>query len=142
MSTPLLHPMFQLYQLDTHISTFQNWPFTEDCTCTLEQMAEAGFIHCSSENEPDLAQCFFCFKELKGLEQEDDPLLEHKKLSSSCAFISIKKKIEDLTLNEFLKLDTERAKNKIVKETSWKRTEFGEHAKEVWHDIEQLAALE
>uniref|UniRef100_A0A7N4NZ59 Baculoviral IAP repeat-containing protein 5 n=1 Tax=Sarcophilus harrisii TaxID=9305 RepID=A0A7N4NZ59_SARHA len=108
----------------------------------LTQMAEAGFIHCPSENEPDLAQCFFCFKELEGWEPEDDPMLEHKKHSSSCAFISIKKKIEELTLNEFLKLDKERAKNKIEKETSRKRIEFEERAKEVRHDIEQLAALE
>uniref|UniRef100_A0A7N4V2I6 Baculoviral IAP repeat-containing protein 5 n=1 Tax=Sarcophilus harrisii TaxID=9305 RepID=A0A7N4V2I6_SARHA len=142
MSAPPLPQTWQLYLLDSRISTFQNWPFTEDCACTPERMAEAGFIHCPSENEPDLAQCFFCFKELEGWEPEDDPMLEHKKHSSSCAFISIKKKIEELTLNEFLKLDKERAKNKIEKETSRKRIEFEERAKEVRHDIEQLAALE
>lgn len=38
------------------------------------QMAEAGFIHCPTENEPDLAQCFFCFKELEGWEPDDDPM--------------------------------------------------------------------
>lgn len=38
------------------------------------QMADAGFIHCPTENEPDLAQCFFCFKELEGWEPDDDPL--------------------------------------------------------------------
>ncbi|XP_036613338.1 baculoviral IAP repeat-containing protein 5-like [Trichosurus vulpecula] len=142
MSSPQLPSTWQLYQLDTRISTFQNWPFTEDCTCTPNRMAEAVFIHCPSENEPDLAQCFFCFKELEGWESEDDPMLEHKKHSPSCAFISIKKKIEDLTLEEFLKLDKERAKNMIVKETSRKRTEFEQCAKEVQRAIEQLAALE
>ncbi|XP_036613054.1 baculoviral IAP repeat-containing protein 5 [Trichosurus vulpecula] len=142
MSASQLPPTWQLYQLDTRISTFQNWPFTEDCACTPKRMAEAGFIHCPSENEPDLAQCFFCFKELEGWEPEDDPMLEHKKHAPSCAFISIKKKIEDLTLEEFLKLDKERAKNMIVKETSRKRTEFEERAKEVRRAIEQLAALE
>ncbi|XP_044513879.1 baculoviral IAP repeat-containing protein 5-like [Gracilinanus agilis] len=119
MSVLLLPPMWQLYLLDTCISTFQNWPFMEDCTCTPERLAEAGFIHCPSENEPDLAQYFFCFKELEGWEPEDDSMLEHKKHSSS-DFIGIKKKIEDLILNEFLKLDKERAKNKTEKETSQK----------------------
>uniref|UniRef100_A0A8C5YEN2 Baculoviral IAP repeat-containing protein 5 n=1 Tax=Microcebus murinus TaxID=30608 RepID=A0A8C5YEN2_MICMU len=77
-------------------------------------MAEAGFIHCPTENEPDLAQCFFCFKELEGWEPDDDPIEEHKKHSSGCAFLSVKKQFEELTLSEFLKLDRERAKNKIV----------------------------
>lgn len=39
---------------------------------------------------------------------------EHKKHSSGCAFLSVKKQFEELTLSEFLKLDKERAKNKIV----------------------------
>lgn len=38
------------------------------------QMAAAGFVHCPSENGPDVAQCFFCFKELEGWEPDDDPL--------------------------------------------------------------------
>lgn len=39
---------------------------------------------------------------------------EHRKHSSGCAFLSVKKQFEELTLGEFLKLDKERAKNKIV----------------------------
>ena len=39
---------------------------------------------------------------------------EHKKHSSGCAFLSVKKQFEELTLSEFLKLDKERTKNKIV----------------------------
>lgn len=38
------------------------------------QMAAAGFVHCPSENGPDVAQCFFCLKELEGWEPDDDPL--------------------------------------------------------------------
>lgn len=38
------------------------------------QMAAAGFVHCPTENKPDLAQCFFCFKELEGWEPDDDPI--------------------------------------------------------------------
>uniref|UniRef100_A0A452UCZ9 Baculoviral IAP repeat-containing protein 5 n=1 Tax=Ursus maritimus TaxID=29073 RepID=A0A452UCZ9_URSMA len=127
------------------------------------QMAEAGFIHCPTENEPDLAQCFFCFKELEGWEPDDDPIWavwehalgpgtgsvyftkqreEHKKHSSGCAFLSVKKQFEELTLSEFLKLDKERAKNKIAKETNSKQKEFEETAKRVRGAIEQLAAVE
>ena len=39
---------------------------------------------------------------------------EHKKHSSGSAFLSVKKQFEELTLSEFLKLDKERTKNKIV----------------------------
>eukprot|EP00069_Balaena_mysticetus_P002049 bmy_03856T0 len=38
------------------------------------QMAAAGFVHYPTENEPDLAQCFFCFKESEGWEPDDDPI--------------------------------------------------------------------
>ncbi|EPQ18931.1 Putative arylformamidase [Myotis brandtii] len=108
----------------------------------LIQMAAAGFIHCPTENEPDLAQCFFCFKELEGWEPDDDPLEEHKKHSSGCAFLSVKKQFEELTLGEFLKLDKERAKNKVAKEANHKQKEFEEIAKKVRSAIEQLAAME
>lgn len=37
-------------------------------------MAKAGFIHCPADNAPDVAQCFFCFKELEGWEPDDDPM--------------------------------------------------------------------
>uniref|UniRef100_A0A8C8YWG0 Baculoviral IAP repeat-containing protein 5 n=1 Tax=Prolemur simus TaxID=1328070 RepID=A0A8C8YWG0_PROSS len=162
MGAPTLPPAWQLFLKDHRISTFKNWPFLEGCACTPERMAEAGFIHCPTENEPDLAQCFFCFKELEGWEPDDDPITkitllkctlsvlgtfffktpkEHKKHSSGCAFLSVKKQFEELTLSEFLKLDRERAKNKIAKETSNKKKEFEETAKKVRCAIEQLAAL-
>lgn len=37
------------------------------------QMAAAGFHFTGSKNEPDLAQCFVCLKELDGWEEDDDP---------------------------------------------------------------------
>uniref|UniRef100_A0A8C6S0P8 Baculoviral IAP repeat-containing protein 5 n=1 Tax=Nannospalax galili TaxID=1026970 RepID=A0A8C6S0P8_NANGA len=134
MGSPALPPSRQLYLKDHRISTFKNWPFLEGCACTPEQMTEAGFIHCPTENEPDL--------ELEGWEPDDNPIEEHKKQSSGCTFLSVKKQFEELTLSEFLKLDKERAKNKIAKETNSKQKEFEETAKKVRHAIEQLAALE
>ncbi|EHH25252.1 hypothetical protein EGK_09038 [Macaca mulatta] len=165
MGAPTLPPAWQPFLKDHRISTFKNWPFLEGCACTPERMAEAGFIHCPTENEPDLAQCFFCFKELEGWEPDDDPIFadysynwlsfwtlgghvfiitqeEHKKHSSGCAFLSVKKQFEELTLGEFLKLDRERAKNKIAKETNNKKKEFEETAKKVRCAIEQLAATD
>ncbi|XP_066442865.1 baculoviral IAP repeat-containing protein 5 [Eleutherodactylus coqui] len=106
---------WRLYLHDTRVRTFSNWPFTEGCACTPERMAAAGFIHCPTGNSPDVAQCFFCLKELEGWEPDDDPMEEHKKHSSSCLFITLKKKAEELTLGEFLKLDKEREKIKMHK---------------------------
>ena len=37
------------------------------------QMAEAGFYHTPSDNEPDLVTCYVCYKELDGWEPTDDP---------------------------------------------------------------------
>ncbi|XP_064351550.1 baculoviral IAP repeat-containing protein 5 isoform X1 [Camelus dromedarius] len=74
MGAPSLPPTWQFYLKDHRLSTFKNWPFLEGCACIPERMAAAGFIHCPTENEPDLAQCFFCFKELEGWEPDDDPM--------------------------------------------------------------------
>ncbi|XP_066237505.1 baculoviral IAP repeat-containing protein 5 isoform X2 [Saccopteryx leptura] len=74
MGAPSLPEVWKLYLKDYRVSTFKNWPFLEGCACTPERMAAAGFIHCPTENEPDLAQCFFCFKELEGWEPDDDPM--------------------------------------------------------------------
>ena len=142
MSTRCLPPAWELYLKNHSVSTFKNWPFLEGCACISEQMAAAGFIHCPTESKPDLAQCFFCFKELEGWEPDDDPIEEHKKHSSGCAFLSVKKQFEELTLGEFLKLDKERIKNKIAKEANNKQKEFEETAKKVCFAIERLAALE
>nr|XP_032651776.1 baculoviral IAP repeat-containing protein 5 [Chelonoidis abingdonii] len=131
---------WQLYLSETRLATYRSWPFTEGCACTPEQMAEAGFIHCPSENGPDVVQCFFCFKELEGWEPEDDPLDEHRKHSSGCAFLSLRKNPVDLTLQEFLKLDKERTRNMIKKQISQKVTEFKEESERARRDIEKLVS--
>uniref|UniRef100_A0A8B9XXB2 Baculoviral IAP repeat-containing protein 5 n=1 Tax=Bos mutus grunniens TaxID=30521 RepID=A0A8B9XXB2_BOSMU len=81
MGAQSLPPAWQLYLKDHRVSTFKNWPFLEGCACTPERMAAAGFIHCPTENEPDLAQCFFCFKELEGWEPDDDPMQKKPTIS-------------------------------------------------------------
>ncbi|KAM4691460.1 baculoviral IAP repeat-containing protein 5 [Rhinophrynus dorsalis] len=129
---------WRLYLLDTRVRTFSNWPFTEGCACTPERMAEAGFIHCPSGNSPDVAQCFFCLKELEGWEPEDDPMEEHKKHSSGCLFLGLKKKAEELTLSEFLKMDKERVKIKMEKKMNLLIEKFQAGAKTVRESLEKM----
>ncbi|XP_068105971.1 baculoviral IAP repeat-containing protein 5 [Hyperolius riggenbachi] len=112
---PQVPEQWRLWLLCNRIKTFSNWPFTETCACTPERMAEAGFIHCPTANSPDVAQCFFCLKELEGWEPEDDPMEEHRKHSPNCLLLTLKKRPEQLTLSEFLKLDKERVKLKMQK---------------------------
>ncbi|XP_005989156.1 baculoviral IAP repeat-containing protein 5a [Latimeria chalumnae] len=131
---------YQLYLLETRLKTYSNWPFQEDCLCTPHNMAIAGFVHCPSENSPDVAQCFFCFKELEGWEPDDNPMQEHKKHSSKCAFISLQKKIEDLTLEELLRLDRGRMKNMIEKRASEAVAAFQERVKYTREFIENLGS--
>ncbi|XP_078510002.1 baculoviral IAP repeat-containing protein 5 [Lissotriton helveticus] len=133
-----LPSQWQLYLQHYREQTYTNWPFTEGCACTPRAMAAAGFIHCPGENSPDVAQCFFCFKELEGWEPDDDPMDEHRKHSSACAFLTLKKKTEDLTLCEFLRLDKERTRNKIQKKYTQKIEQFQEVAKQVRSSIEKL----
>ncbi|XP_040292309.1 baculoviral IAP repeat-containing protein 5 [Bufo bufo] len=135
---PELPDEWRLYLQETRVRTFSNWPFTEGCACTPEQMAAAGFIHCPGGNSPDVAQCFFCLKELEGWEPEDDPMQEHKKHSPACPFISLKKKAEELTLNEFLKLDKERVKIKMNKMMNQHIEKFQTTAQTVRGFLEKL----
>ncbi|KAM9296767.1 baculoviral IAP repeat-containing protein 5 [Gastrophryne carolinensis] len=135
---PEIPDEWRLYLLDTRIRTFSNWPFTEGCACTPEKMAEAGFIHCPGGNSPDVAQCFFCLKELEGWEPDDDPMEEHKKHSSACLFLTLKKRAEELTLSEFLKLDKERVKIRIQKHMNQRLDKFQEEAKRVRENLLKL----
>ncbi|XP_030051327.1 baculoviral IAP repeat-containing protein 5.1 [Microcaecilia unicolor] len=100
----------RMYDYENRLKTFTDWPFTEGCQCTPENMSRAGFIHCPSENEPDVVQCFFCLKELEGWEPDDDPWMEHCTRSADCAFITLHKNFDDLTMEEFIRLELERTK--------------------------------
>ncbi|XP_024140891.1 baculoviral IAP repeat-containing protein 5a [Oryzias melastigma] len=119
----------KMYLFENRLKTFENWPFDEDCTCTPENMARAGFVHTPSDNSPDIAMCFFCLKELEGWEPDDDPQKEHKSHSSSCSFISLTKKVEDLTVEEFVRLQKERDKIITRKRCNEAITKFEEAAK-------------
>uniref|UniRef100_A0A8D0DKR1 Baculoviral IAP repeat-containing protein 5 n=1 Tax=Salvator merianae TaxID=96440 RepID=A0A8D0DKR1_SALMN len=120
---------------ENRLATFSQWPFNSGCACTPIRMAEAGFIHCPSENAPDVAQCFMCFKELEGWEPEDDPREEHQKHSPNCAFLALQKDISELSVNEFMKLDKERIKNLVKKQVNQKIAELEKRAQKIHKEI-------
>ncbi|XP_077980472.1 baculoviral IAP repeat-containing protein 5-like [Glandiceps talaboti] len=130
---------FSMNSEASRLATFNDWPFDENCTCTPDKMAAAGFYHCPTEQEPDLVKCFVCFKELDGWEPNDDPWQEHLSHSGHCSFLSLKKKGDEMTLSEFLKLESQRQQNKLMKITEAKIKEFKEQSKAVREQMELLA---
>nr|XP_057939307.1 baculoviral IAP repeat-containing protein 5.1-like isoform X1 [Doryrhamphus excisus] len=110
----------KMYGHEFREKTFADWPFREDCNCTPEKMAKAGFVHCPSVNEPDVVCCFFCLIELEGWEPDDDPWcvaphpfgfwFEHIKRSPTCGFLTMKKDLLYLTVPEFYLIEKERLK--------------------------------
>ncbi|XP_056131291.1 baculoviral IAP repeat-containing protein 5b [Lampris incognitus] len=105
----------KMYSQEQREQSFADWPFREECRCTPEKMAMAGFVHCPSENEPDVACCFYCLIELEGWEPNDNPWSEHIKRSPQCGFLCMKKDFTELTVAEFYHMEKERLKTYIRK---------------------------
>ncbi|KAG7283589.1 hypothetical protein CRUP_026516 [Coryphaenoides rupestris] len=87
---------YKMYLLQSCWETYQSWLFEEGCGYTSEKMAEAGFLH----TPPDVATCFLCQKQLEGWVPEDDPAAEHLSHSPKCGFITLKKKVQELSAEE------------------------------------------
>ncbi|XP_034065444.1 baculoviral IAP repeat-containing protein 5b [Gymnodraco acuticeps] len=100
----------KMHSYESREQSYVDWPFREDCYCTPEKMAKAGFVHCPSENEPDVACCFFCLIELEGWEPDDDPMSEHLKRSPNCGFLTSKKDFTEMTAADFYHMERERLK--------------------------------
>ncbi|XP_037335383.2 baculoviral IAP repeat-containing protein 5b [Pungitius pungitius] len=100
----------KMYMHEAREQSFADWPFREECNCTPEKMAKAGFVHCPSVNEPDVACCFFCLIELEGWEPDDDPWTEHSKRSPDCGFLTMKKDFTELTVADYYRMEKERLK--------------------------------
>uniref|UniRef100_UPI00358F596F baculoviral IAP repeat-containing protein 5-like n=1 Tax=Myxine glutinosa TaxID=7769 RepID=UPI00358F596F len=126
------------YKLSQRLSTFKDWPFLEDCNCTPQKMAEAGFVYQPCESQPDVAVCFFCFKELEGWEPNDNPWEEHQKHSRSCRFLTNLPSWETLTLEQLIKLENERMNNLIRKVDSQHTAEFEAKVQEVRIKLQNL----
>ncbi|KAK2526127.1 baculoviral IAP repeat-containing protein 5.1 [Columba guinea] len=106
-ASKILSDFQDMYKYENRLKTFTNWPFTENCKCTPENMAKAGFVHCPNANRPDVAKCFFCLIELESWEPNDDPWEEHTK-RHSCGFLSLTKHLDDLTMEEYYMLEMTR----------------------------------
>ncbi|XP_020618423.1 baculoviral IAP repeat-containing protein 5-like [Orbicella faveolata] len=131
---------FNMNQFKNRLETFKDWPFTEETgsSCTARKMAEAGFFHSSNDRDPDIARCFVCFKELEGWEPEDNPLEEHRTHSPKCEFLSLNKKEEDWTVEDFLELETKRQINRMQKIIELKVKEYKELAQHAQSEMEKL----
>ncbi|XP_010873404.1 baculoviral IAP repeat-containing protein 5b [Esox lucius] len=121
------HSYSDMYIYDKRLQSFADWPFREECQCTPEMMAKTGFVHCPSENEPDVACCFFCLRELEGWEPEDNPWSEHIKRSPNCGFLAMKKDFCELTVAEFYHLEQQRLCIYIRKTINLKMAKFVEN---------------
>ncbi|NWI00756.1 BIR51 protein, partial [Tichodroma muraria] len=113
-ASKLLTDLKEMYDYETRLKTFTKWPFQENCKCTPENMAKAGFIHCPTANEPDVAKCFFCLLELASWEPNDDPWEEHTK-RHTCEFLSLPKDFDELTMEEYYMLEMTRLRTFICK---------------------------
>ena len=103
-----------LSRLRFPLRSFTDWPFTEaeGANCTAEKMAAAGFYLAPTDDEPDLARCFFCRRELDGWEPEDDPLSEHRR--RECPYVTLGKQQEEMEQAEAVQLMVDRAKALLV----------------------------
>ncbi|XP_065141700.1 baculoviral IAP repeat-containing protein 5b [Paramisgurnus dabryanus] len=128
----------QMYSYEKRLQTFSEWPFREDCQCTPELMAKAGFVHCPSENEPDVACCFYCLRELEGWEPDDNPWTEHAKRSPNCAFLHLKKTFEEITAIEFFHLEQERLRVYIKKMGHMKIANFRDEVEAISKSLKAL----
>uniref|UniRef100_G3MSN8 Baculoviral IAP repeat-containing protein 5 n=1 Tax=Amblyomma maculatum TaxID=34609 RepID=G3MSN8_AMBMU len=123
--------------VENRLASFDQWPLTGDCTCTPERMAEAGFYHCPTENEPDLARCYVCFKELDGWDPSDDPSKEHSR-SKNCAFVRLGKKARDVTVHDAFNLEKARAKNRAEQFALLHQADVEEAMRKVKYEVDKV----
>ncbi|KAG8223306.1 hypothetical protein J437_LFUL001180 [Ladona fulva] len=125
---------FDMHFFNDRLETFKDWPFQENCECTPEKLAAAGFVYCGTENEPDLVKCYVCLKELDGWEPEDDPWKEHVGHSGACPFLKYEN-IMGITLKEFCELEKARMMNHCMKGIKHSKAEWSEKRDEIQEKI-------
>ncbi|XP_064594628.1 baculoviral IAP repeat-containing protein 5-like [Liolophura sinensis] len=128
-----------MHLTEKRLASFHNWPYQEGCSCTPDKMAEAGFFHCPTEQEPDAVKCFVCGKELDGWEPDDDPWKEHKSHSPSCPFLNYDKPVEKLPVEDFLHLTVAIQKIYATKTYDNMVKEAKESGAETRKEMEKLA---
>ncbi|KAK7111453.1 hypothetical protein V1264_011080 [Littorina saxatilis] len=126
---------YSMHFRQERLKSFKDWPF-EDANCNAEKLADAGFYHIPSDQSPDATRCFACYKELDGWEPEDDPWSEHKKHSAQCPFLKFGVPVEELSVQELLKLEIKRQTCKINKLFDAKAKELREQSQAVRSEME------
>ncbi|KAH9365532.1 hypothetical protein HPB48_000266 [Haemaphysalis longicornis] len=127
---------------ENRLASFAQWPLTGNIKCTPEKMAEAGFYHCPTENEPDLARCYVCFKEMFRWEPDDDPVEQHSRSTGSafiqrCAFVQLGKKERDMTRLDYMTLQFERAMNRPRKLYEVCEAQIQRQLREARHELDK-----
>lgn len=128
---------------ENRLTSFKNWPFEDEGQegiCTAKKMAESGFYSCATDACPDLVRCYVCFKELEGWEPTDDPWAEHISHSATCAFAKKGKPQAELTLEEYIKMETASQQNRIVKEIKAKITDLEKMSQDVLDELLKLGS--
>ncbi|XP_075236675.1 baculoviral IAP repeat-containing protein 5-like [Lycorma delicatula] len=128
----VLKPSAKMIWLKERLSTLSKWPYPDSAPCSARKLAETGFFSLQLEDEPDLAACFVCLKQMYW-EKNDDPKAEHASHSPDCLFVKINKKEEDLTVSEFMDLYRESIinykkmyMNEVLNKLRTQRNEFSE----------------
>jgi hypothetical protein len=65
------------------------WPHPPSFRATPQSLAEAGFYHRPSEQDPDNVSCFMCDKQLSEWEEEDDPRAVHVQKCPDCPWVMV-----------------------------------------------------
>ncbi|XP_028137798.1 baculoviral IAP repeat-containing protein 5 [Diabrotica virgifera virgifera] len=99
---------------ENRLKTYKTWVFSKNKPCNVDKMAEAGFIFIGNKQEPDAVKCFFCWKNLDGWEESDNPWKEHLKHAPVCSFAKLQQAQTNITLKQFIDLRHELL-SKIVK---------------------------
>jgi hypothetical protein len=66
------------------------WPHHDNFLANPRSLAEAGFYHLPSEEDPDNVICFMCDKQLSQWEPEDDPQRIHVEKCPACPWVMVK----------------------------------------------------
>ncbi|XP_011314491.1 baculoviral IAP repeat-containing protein 5 [Fopius arisanus] len=138
-SMDMLTSLNQKFGSAGRLKTFKNWPFNHDVRCNPKAMADAGFFAVDDPEEPDLAECFFCGKQLDGWEATDDPWEEHKSHQANCAYVKLNKTTEnEWTINETFALLKEYYRNQGNQRVKSLKDNWNDEMKLLTAEIPQL----
>jgi len=86
------------------LASYSDWPNDPEwsTTCTPKTLSEAGFVFKPYDDGPDAVICIFCKKEMEGWEEDDEPKNKQNH-RPKCPFMSLRKPIENLKLQEIIK---------------------------------------